>query len=81
LDTTLLKGRTLRTIEVVDAIVMVTRIMHGRLVPSKCAVVEVTTIREGCEFEDHDYPDEMEGIENLKESKGDFNIWPRKVYL
>jgi hypothetical protein len=46
------KGSTLRTIEVADAIVMATRIMHGRSVLSECAVVEVTTIREGHEFED-----------------------------
>jgi hypothetical protein len=51
------KGRTLRTIEVADAIVMAPRIMHGRPVPSKCALVKVTTIIEGCEFENLDYPD------------------------
>jgi hypothetical protein len=44
------KGRTFRTIEVVDAIVMATHIMHGWPIPSECAVVEVTTIREGHEF-------------------------------
>jgi hypothetical protein len=52
------KGRTLRTIKVADAIVMATRIMHGRPVPSECVVFEVTIIREGCEFEDLDYPNE-----------------------
>jgi hypothetical protein len=41
-------------------------------------VVEVTTIREGHEFEDLDYLDEKEGIENLKDAKGNFIIWPRK---
>jgi hypothetical protein len=51
------KGRTLRTIEVADAIVMAPRIMHGRPVPSECALVKVTTIIEGCEFENLDYPD------------------------
>jgi hypothetical protein len=44
------KGRTLRTIKVVDAIVMATRIMHGRPIPSECVVFEVTIIREGHEF-------------------------------
>jgi hypothetical protein len=72
------KGRTLRTIEVTKAIVMATRIMHGRPVPSKCAVVEVTTIREGHEFKDLDYPDEEEGIEKLKDAKRNFILWPHK---
>jgi hypothetical protein len=66
------KGKTLRTIEVADAIVMATRIMHGWPVPLECAVVEVTMIREGHEFEDLDYPDEEEGIEKLKDAKGNF---------
>jgi hypothetical protein len=65
-------GRTLWTIEVADAIEMATRIMHGRPVPSKCAVVKVTTIRESHEFEDLDYLDEEEGIEKLKDAKGNF---------
>jgi hypothetical protein len=56
------KGRTLRTIEVVIAVVMATRIMHGQPGPSECAVVEVTTIRECREFKDFDYPNEEEGI-------------------
>jgi hypothetical protein len=64
------KGRTLRTIEVTDAIVMATHIMHGRSVPSECAVVEVTTIREGREFKDLDYLDEEEGIKKLEDAKG-----------
>jgi hypothetical protein len=72
------KGRTLRTIQDVDAIVMATRIMHGRPIPSECAVVDVTTIREGREFEDLDYIDEEEGIEKLKDAKGNFILWPRK---
>jgi hypothetical protein len=72
------KGRTLRTIKVADAILMVTRIMHGRPIPSECVVVEVTTIREGHEFEDLDYPDEEEGIEELKDAKENFILWPRK---
>jgi hypothetical protein len=40
-----IKGRTLRTIKVVDAIVMATHIMHGWPISSECAVVKVTTIR------------------------------------
>jgi hypothetical protein len=51
--------------------------MHGRPIPSECAVVEVTTIREGHEFEDLDYLDEEE-IEKLKGAKGNFILWPRK---
>jgi hypothetical protein len=72
------KGRTLRTIEVADAIVMATCIMHGQPIPSECAVVEVTTIKEGHEFEELDYPDEEEGIEKLKDAKENFILWPRK---
>jgi hypothetical protein len=64
------KGRMLRTIEVNDAFVMATRIMQCRHVPSECAVVRVTMIREGREFEDLDYPDEEEEIEKLKDAKG-----------
>jgi hypothetical protein len=72
------KGKTLRTIEVTDAIVMATHIMCGRSILSECVVVEVTTIREGREFEDLDYPDKDEGIEKLKDSKGNFILCPRK---
>jgi hypothetical protein len=68
----------LRTIEVVDAIMMATRIMHGWPIPSECAVVEVTTIREGHEFEDLDYPYEEEGIEKLKDAKENFILWLHK---
>jgi hypothetical protein len=50
------KDRTLRTIEVADAIVMATHIVSGRSILSECVVVEVTMIREGQEFEDLDYP-------------------------
>jgi hypothetical protein len=46
------KCMALRTIEVVDAIVMATRIMHGRPVLLECEVVKVTMIREGHQFED-----------------------------
>jgi hypothetical protein len=72
------KGRMLRTIKVPDTIVMATRIMHGRLVPLECAVVEVIMIREGHEFKDLDYPNEEEGFEKLKDAKGNFILWPRK---
>jgi hypothetical protein len=72
------KGRTSRTIEVVEAIAMLSRILHGQPVPAECAVVEVTTIREGCEFEDLDYPDEDQGIEKLVDAKGTFIHLPRK---
>jgi hypothetical protein len=35
-------------------------------------VVEVTTIKEGHDFENLDYPDEDEGIEKLVDAKGTF---------
>jgi hypothetical protein len=73
-----IKGRTSRTIEVAKATMMPSRIHHGRPVPVECAVVKVTMIREGCEFEDLDYPDEDEGIEKLVDAKGAFILWPRK---
>jgi hypothetical protein len=69
------KGRTSRTIEVAEATVMSSHINHGHPVPVECAVVEVTTMREGCEFEDLDYPDEDEGIEKLVDAKGTFILW------
>jgi hypothetical protein len=72
------KGRTLRIIEVTDAIVVTTHIMHGRPIPSECTVFKVTTIREGCEFEDLVYPDEEEEIDKLKDAKGNFILWPRE---
>jgi hypothetical protein len=68
----------LRTIDVPDAIVMATHIMHCRPIPSGCAVVKVTMSREGLELEDLDYPDEVEGIEKLKYAKGNFFLWPHK---
>jgi hypothetical protein len=70
------KGGMLRTIEVADTIVMATRITHGRPIPSECVVVEVTMIREGREFEYLDYPDEEEGIEKLKDAKGNVIVRP-----
>jgi hypothetical protein len=57
---------------------MATRIIHGWPVSSECAMVEVTTSREGCEFEDLDYAEKEEGIENLKDDKGNFILLPRK---
>jgi hypothetical protein len=52
---------------------MPNRILHGRPVPAECAVVKVTTIREGChEFEELDYPNEEDSIEEL------VILWPRK---
>jgi hypothetical protein len=72
------KGRTSRAIEVAEATVMPSRMLHGFPVPVECAVVEVTTIREGREFEDLDYPDEDEGIKKLVDAKGTFILWPRK---
>jgi hypothetical protein len=72
------KGRTLRTIKVAHATVMVTRIMHGQPIPSECTVVEVITIKEGREFEYLDYLDEEEGIEKLKDAKGNFILWSCK---
>jgi hypothetical protein len=72
------KGRTSRTIKVAEATVMSSRILHGQPIPAECAVVEVTTIREGHEFEDLDYPNEDEGIEKLVVAKGTFILWPRR---
>jgi hypothetical protein len=57
---------------------MTSHILHSQPVPTECAVVEVTMIREGSEFEDLDYPDEDEGIEILVDAKGTFILWPRK---
>jgi hypothetical protein len=72
------KGRTSRIIKVVKATVMPSHIHHDQSVPAECAVVKVTTIREGREFEDHDYPDEDEGIDKLNDAKGTFTLRPRK---
>jgi hypothetical protein len=72
------KGRTSRTIEIVEATVMPSRILHGRPIPAECAVVEVNMIREGREFEDLGYPDQDEGIEKMVDAKGTFILWPRK---
>jgi hypothetical protein len=72
------KGRTSRTIEVAEATVMPSCILHGQPISAECAVVEVTTIREGHQFEDLDYPGEDEGIEKLVDAKWTFILWPRK---
>jgi hypothetical protein len=68
----------LTTVEDTDAIVMATHIIHGLLVTSECAAVEVTMITKGHEFEDLDYLDEEEEIENLKDANGNFILWPHK---
>jgi hypothetical protein len=72
------KGRTPRTIEVAEATVMHSSILHGRPIPAECVVVNVTTIREGREFKDLYYPNDDEGIENLVDAKGTFIFLPRK---
>jgi hypothetical protein len=66
------KGMISRTIKVVEATVMPSRVHHDRPIPVVCVVVKVTTIREGHEFEDLDYPDEDDGIEKLVDAKGTF---------
>jgi hypothetical protein len=72
------KGRTLRTIEVADSIVLLGHIFHSRPILSECVVLKVTTIREGHEFEYLDYPNEEERTEKLKDAKGNFILWPHK---
>jgi hypothetical protein len=49
---------------------MSSRILHGQPIPSECAVVEATTIRDGHEFEDLNYSNEEEEIEKLVDAKG-----------
>jgi hypothetical protein len=61
------------------SIVMPNHIMHGWPVPSECAVIEVTMIREGREFEDIAYPNEEQGIEKLKDTTGNFIPCPVKI--
>jgi hypothetical protein len=72
------KVRTSRTIKVAKATMMPSRILHGRPILAVCAVVKVTTIIEGHEFEDLDCPNEDEGIEKLVDANGTFILWPRK---
>jgi hypothetical protein len=69
------KGRTSRPIDVAEANVMPSRILHDRPILAECAMVEVTMIREGREFEDLDYPNEEEGIEKLVDAKATFLLW------
>jgi hypothetical protein len=66
------KGKRSRTIEVAEATVMPSCILHGQPVLAECVVIKVTTIREGHEFKDLDCPDEDEGIEKLVDAKGTF---------
>jgi hypothetical protein len=68
-----IKGTSSWTIEVAKAIVMHSRIIHGRPFPAKCVVV-----KEGREFENFDYPNEEEGIEKLVDAKRAFILWPHK---
>jgi hypothetical protein len=75
------KGRTSRTIEVAKAIVMPSHILHGRPAPVECAVVKVSMIREGREFEDLDYANEDDGIERLVDAKGTFILFPGKYII
>jgi hypothetical protein len=76
-----LKDRTSRTIKVAKATVMPSRIHHGQLILAEYAMVEVIAIREGCEFEDLDHPDEDEGIENWLMLKGLSFSGPAKILL
>jgi hypothetical protein len=45
------KCRTPRTIEVVQATVMPSPILHGWPIPTECVVIKMSMIREGHEFE------------------------------
>jgi hypothetical protein len=47
-------------------------ILHGWPVSLECVMVEVITIREGHEFNNLDCPNEEEGVEKLKDAKGNF---------
>jgi hypothetical protein len=53
-----IKGRTTRTIKVIEAILMPSHILHGRPIPAEFVVVEVTMIREGHGFKDLDNTNE-----------------------
>jgi hypothetical protein len=61
-----IKDPTPRTIEVVEATVVPSHKLHDQPIPVECAVVKVTTAREG------------EGIEKLVDAKGTFILWPHK---
>jgi predicted metal-binding protein len=73
------KGKTLRTIEVADAIVMATCIMHGGPVLSECVVAEVTTIREGHEFKTLTIQMKRRGLRSRKMLKGISSYGPVKI--
>jgi hypothetical protein len=76
------RSRTSRTIEVAEAIVMPSHILRGWPVPTECAVVKVTMIREGREFEDLDYPNEDEGKLRNKLMLNGFSLsGPAKILL
>jgi hypothetical protein len=75
------KGRTSRTIKVIECTVMPSYILHGWSVLAECVVVKVTTIREDHEFEDLDYPNEEEGIENWLMLKRLSFSGPAKILL
>jgi hypothetical protein len=75
------KGRTSRIIKVAEATMMPSRILHGWPIPTECAVVEVTTIREGRESENLDYLDEDGGIKNWLMLKGHSFSGPTKILL
>jgi hypothetical protein len=61
------KGRTSRTIEVAEATMMPSHILHGQPIPAECH-----------EFEDLDYPNEDDGIEKLFDAKGTLILCPHK---
>jgi hypothetical protein len=69
-----IKGKKSMDIEVASAIMVTDHILHGQPIPIECAVVKVTTIREGHEFEDLDYPDKEERIVKLRDTKGTFML-------
>jgi hypothetical protein len=43
--------------------------------------VSAFLVGEGREFEDLDYPNEEEGIDKLKDAKGNIILWPRKYII
>jgi hypothetical protein len=74
------KGRISRTIEVAEANVMYSRILHGRHIPAECAVVDVTMIKEGYEFEETTLM-KMRGLRNWLMLKGLSFSRPTKILL
>jgi hypothetical protein len=75
------KCRTSWTIEVVEATVMPSRIHHGWPVPTECAVVEVTTIREGHELRTLTTLMKMRGLKNWLMLKELSFSGPAKILL